>query len=78
MAYYDNTYNDLKYTTNESSLWDSTGVSIDTTGSVGKYASIAIDSNGYFHISYYDQTNGNLKYATNSLLGEWNDSWTNA
>ena len=70
VAYYDNTYNDLKYTTNESSLWDSTGVSVDTIGSVGKYAGIAMDSNGYLHISYYDQTNGDLKYATNSS-GTW-------
>ena len=45
---------------------------------VGSFTSIAIDSNGYVHISYYDCgeltggfcTKGDLKYATNAS-GSW-------
>ena len=36
---------------------------VDGTGSVGLYSSIALDSSDYPHISYYDHTNDNLKYA---------------
>ena len=43
---------------------------IDSNGNVGEYTSIAIDSNGFKHISYHDDTNGNLKYATD-ITGSW-------
>ena len=43
---------------------------IDSTGNVGLTTSIAIDSNGYKHISYLDGTNDDLKYATDKT-GSW-------
>ena len=36
---------------------------LDSEGSVGKYSSIAIDSNDNIHISFFDDTNKSLKYA---------------
>ena len=36
---------------------------IDSTGAVGNYSSLALDSNQYPHIAYHDDTNDNLKYA---------------
>ena len=53
---------------NGSTGW--TSIEIDTLGSVGSFASLALDSNGFVHISYYDETNQQLKYATN-LNGSW-------
>ncbi len=44
-------------------------VSVDSTGLVGRYTSIAIDSGRSVHISYYDSNNGDLKYATNAAGG---------
>ena len=43
---------------------------IDSTGNVGEYSSIVIDSYGFKHISYYDATNTKLKYATDKS-GSW-------
>ncbi len=43
---------------------------IDSTGNVGQYTSIAIDSNGSKHISYRDVSNQYLKYATDKS-GSW-------
>ena len=43
---------------------------IDSTGTVGEYTSIALDSNNKVHISYYDSSNSALKYATNAS-GSW-------
>ena len=45
------------------------GLTIES-GGVGRYNSIATDSNKKVHISYYDETNRDLKYATNSS-GSW-------
>jgi len=36
---------------------------VDTTSSRGRYNDIAIDSNGYPHISYIDESTSNLMYA---------------
>jgi hypothetical protein len=43
---------------------------IDSTGNVGKYNSITVDSSNKIHISYYDATNKVLKYITNAS-GPW-------
>ena len=66
ISYYDTTNKDLKYATcasscSSASSWTTT--SVDTTGIVGPYTSIAIDSNDAVHISYRDATNSDLKYA---------------
>ncbi|DAC26034.1 MAG TPA: hypothetical protein D7H99_07350, partial [Candidatus Poseidoniales archaeon] len=80
ISYLDATNHDLKYATCSSgcttaSNWDM--VSVDTTGDVGTYTSIAINSNDAVHISYYDTTNGELKYASCSsgctTASNWND-----
>jgi hypothetical protein len=66
ISYYDNTNTDLKYvraTTTSGTLVGNWGtpVTLDSTGSVGQYASQAV-VNGNPAISYYDSTNGDLKW----------------
>ncbi len=42
---------------------------VDSNSRVGEYSSLALDSNGYPHISYYDSTNTALKYAFRNTSG---------
>jgi len=71
ISYYDATNGDLKYTTKPVSggAW-AAPVTVDSAGNVGRYSSIATDSNNNMHISYHDSTNYDLKYATNKS-GLW-------
>ena len=79
ISYYDSTNDDLKYATCTSS-WSSPSswskVTVDSSGDVGKYSSVAIDSNDAVHISYRDSTNDDLKYATCSSSCSSASSWT--
>jgi hypothetical protein len=43
---------------------------VDSSQTVGEYASIALDDSDKVHISYYDVTDQDLKYATNKS-GSW-------
>jgi len=53
----------LKYATNASGEWVTEIVDPSPNSGIG--ASIAVDGEGYVHISYYDNGNSSLKYATN-------------
>lgn len=63
VSYYDGHNGDLKFATKalSDSSWQTQ--SIDTTGDIGQYVSVAVDGSGKVHISYYDVTNQALKYA---------------
>ena len=73
ISYFDDSTTDLKYATNAGGAWAT--VSVDTS-SVGKYTSIAVDSNDVVHISYYDTSFRDLKYATCSAVCSQASSWT--
>jgi len=79
ISHYDYANDDLKYATcasscSSASSW--TKISVDTTGNVGYYTSLAIDSNDAVHISYRDTTNQALKYATCASSCSSAVSWT--
>ena len=79
ISYYDSTNDDLKYATCASSCSSTSSwskVTVDSSGDVGKYSSVAIDSNDAVHISYRDSTNDDLKYATCSSSCSSASSWT--
>ena len=48
---------------------DWTRETADSYGNVGEYSSLALDIDGYPHISYYDNSNDDLKYAYKDSLG---------
>src|SRR6059036_615494 len=68
ISYYDFTHGDLKYASKSSGAWSVE--TVDATGDVGSYSSLAIGSQGDPHISYVDNTNFAIKYA-NRRAGRW-------
>ena len=64
IAYYgwttDSTRGFLRYANNVSGSWISQ--TINSSGLVGRFSSLAIDQNDAIHISYYDEGNGALRY----------------
>jgi len=69
ISYYDATNGDLKYARYNGSKWVGAAASssvpdtVDNSGDVGRYTSLAFDGSGNPAISYYDATNDDLKYA---------------
>ena len=63
ISYYDRTNDDLKlvHCTNANCSTNDTPVTLDSTGIVGQYTSIAIGTDGFPVISYYDSKWANLK-----------------
>lgn len=51
---------DLKYAHFDGTAWQIE--TVDSTGDVGDYTSLALDASDHPHISYYDHTNNDLKY----------------
>jgi hypothetical protein len=68
VSYFASTGSDLKYATcaavchTSEASWQT--VTVDTTGSVGTFTSLAVQASGRVHLTYHDITNANLKYAT--------------
>lgn len=75
ISYYDIGNGDLKFARGDQekifpeTLWSLE--TVDAGGDVGKYTSLAIDENGYAHISYYDDSFHDLKYAYQLESGGW-------
>ena len=63
ISYHDGTNADLKVAacTSVGCTGDVHIFTVDSTGDVGEYTSIAIEANGYPVISYYHRSNGDLK-----------------
>ena len=67
ISYFDDTNENLKHATNYNSTQTPPTwmiMTVDSSGAVGEYSSIAFDSEDRAHISYHDSTNSDLKYAT--------------
>ncbi len=67
IAYVDDRSGDLIYAEREANQWITT--TVEATGQVGHFASLAYDHQGQPHISYADNSNNDIKYATRSGEG---------
>ena len=65
IAYYDPSSPSLKVATasNTTAPFGFSTQTIDEGDDVGKYCSLAVDSENHIHVSYYNATKGDLKYA---------------
>jgi len=65
ISYYDASAGDLKYAsaTNANGTAWSPAQTVEGTGNVGQYTSLAVLANGRPAVSYYDATNGDLRWA---------------
>ncbi len=61
ITYY-GSFTNLKYATNSSGAWQKGA--IDSSGEVGMYSAVTVDSSGTVHIGYTDNMNHALKYVT--------------
>jgi hypothetical protein len=65
VSYYDLTNADLKYATCAAACATAANwrtLTVDATGTVGWFTSLAVDAGGRVHVSYHDFTNSALKY----------------
>jgi len=60
----------LVHCTNTSCSANDTPITLDSTGGVGQYTSIAIGSGNFIVISYFDSSNTNLKSAACTIQGD--------
>lgn len=79
ISYHDWTNGELKYASKIMGTDDWTIETVDSSGTTGRYTSIAVGSDGYARISYYKDTNADgtsakdLKYAVQTSTG-WSTS----
>ena len=66
---YDETSGDLEYTYKDAAGWHFE--TVDSTGDVGKWTSLALHTGNMARISYRDETNEKLKYATRTGVNSW-------
>ncbi len=77
ISYYNNSNSDLKFAINSAADGSGTWLltTVDNTGGVGRYTSLAVLADGTPAISYSDSTNGDLKFARNSAA-DGSGAWT--
>ncbi len=69
LAFMDGTAQSIKYTNDQMDNW-AFEIVASNIGADVQYIDLAVDSNGFAHISYYNGLNFKLGYATNAS-GEW-------
>ncbi len=69
IAYLDDRSGDLIYAEKQNESWVTH--TVDSTGEVGYFSSLAFDGSNNPHISYFDLTGNNLKYATREVNDRW-------